>query len=143
MLGLTSIYIPDSVKEIDCSENNLTEVELPEAIEIVYLSCNNLTKLKARNELKCLICLDIRYNNMSDLDIRIPKTFRMFWMEGNPDLRIKYLEFLFPYEDNAIVLDGDFLDEYGNGLLQREYTRNKVGQRVYSGQKYIPIKEFY
>ena len=139
-LGLKSITIPDSVWYLDCSDNDLEEIELPENIQMLTIDNNKLKKITCKKELQCLSVLQIRNNNMLDLDIKLPKTMLLFDMEGNPDLRIKYLDFIFlDFDNDESLIDGDFAEFYGDGILNTEHGRLMVANRVYRGQKYIDV----
>lgn len=45
--------------------------------------------MTSRGPLTNIYHLDIRHNGMTRLDIDLPNTMREFYVEGNPDIRIK------------------------------------------------------
>jgi len=88
-LGMNEIYVPDSVKQLWVDDNDLESIELPSNIVIVCLSNNKLKNITSRGPLTNIYHLDIRHNCMAQLDIDLPNTMREFYVEGNPDIRIK------------------------------------------------------
>lgn len=138
--GLKSIVLPNSLIKFESYENNINNIELPENIEIVQLASNNVEKITVRKQLKKLHFLNIRDNKIKDIDFVIPSSIDYFYISGNENIKIKYLDFLFD-DCNNIKPDTDFLESYKDGeLLYNDKTRTMVAQRAYLGRKYIDIK---
>ena len=137
-VGLESITLSEDIRWLICSGNKISHIELNKDIEFAHLSYNQLSTITARAPLTNIKMLDIQNNNMKTLDIYLPTTMQMFFMSGNPGLRIKYMEFLLDEYNN--VIDGDVMDVLGNGLLYDEYIRMRLGNKIYQGSKYIDIE---
>lgn len=137
-VGLNEIILSEDIRWLTCTNNNLTHIELNRDIECVELADNKLSVITAREPLTKIKLLDIQDNNMEKLDVKLPNTMQAFYMVGNPELKIKYMGFLL--NDYNDVIDGDFVDILGNGLLYREYVRVKLGDKTYQGAKYVDIK---
>lgn len=146
-MGMTSLKLNDGLEWLVASQNNLESLELPQSLVCASLSTNKLTSLTARAPLTNLKVLDIRHNNFEKFDLLLSKSMEQFWIEGNPMIKIRYIDFIFRCDQNDNVcglIDGDFGNILGGGpyLAQSEWTRHCVAQRAHTGQKYIDIAKF-
>lgn len=142
-MNLCDLVLNENICVLFACNNNLTKLALPPKIRSVSITNNKLQKLSIINdkELEELHYLDISDNDMNDLNIRLPKTMSIFNMSGNPNLRIKHLDFIFRSDELESLIDGDFWDNLGNGALYCEHVRHKLANRIYQGRKYINVKQ--
>lgn len=144
-LGLKTIKLNDNLKFLACTNNDLETLDLPQNIISVWIARNKLTSLTCSQPLKCLQFLDIQDNKFKNFDIVLPNTMRDFFIEGNPEIRIRHIDFVFKCDENDDVyglIDGDYMYILGNGRLLSEFVRNKVAQHSYTGQKYIDFSNW-
>lgn len=146
-LGLQSLKLNENLQWLVASNNCLTSLELSSSLVYVDLNKNILNSLTAKTNLTNIKVLDIRHNCFDKFDLLLPKNMVSFWIEGNPQIKIKYIDFIFVCDenDNVIsIIDGDYKDILGGGpyLAQSEWVRNAVAQRAHTGQKYIDISKF-
>jgi hypothetical protein len=128
------------------TNNNLTTIELPENIIDVILDNNKLTSITARKPLTKIIGLSIQDNKFEKFDLLLPNSMGHFNIQGNNNIKIKYIDFVFicdEYDNVRSLIDGDYKYILANGALMSEYVRHQVAQRAYTGQKYIDIAKFY
>lgn len=145
--GVKTIELNDKLEYLYCSKNKLRTLELPANILCVDVDCNELEEITAREPLTCLVRLDIRYNKFKRFDLRLPlNTMSDFFIAGNPDIKIKYMDFLFLCDENDVcygLVDGDCKDILGNGKLVYDlWVRGQVEQHSYSGKKYIDVSKY-
>jgi hypothetical protein len=149
-LGLESLTLNDRLEYLFCYDNPMTTLELPADILCVIVSNNKLTKITARQPLTRIETMDVRNNQFGDFDLKLPYGMSGFWMAGNPNMRIRHMDFLFEWvkEPNGsewlygMLMDGDFKDCLGNGELYCEAVQARVAQHSYSGKKYIDVSKY-
>lgn len=144
-LGLRTIKLNKNLKFLICSHNNLESIELPDGIISAWLDNNKLDSITARAPLTSIETLDIRSNRFGNFDVRLPNTMGNFFMEGNPSIRIRYIDFVFncDEEDNVMsLIYGDYAELLCNGRLMEEFIRNRVAQHAHTGQKYIDFSKW-
>lgn len=78
---------------------------------------------------------------MEKLDLDIPNTLKDFFVEGNPNIRIKDMNLLFSDLELETLIDGDFNEVLADYVLYDEYMRSILAQRCYQGRKYIDIRD--
>ena len=144
-LGLQTIKLNKDLQFLICSNNNLETIELPQGIISAWLDCNKLMSITAPEPLTSIETLDIRSNSFKNFDLKLPNTMWNFYIEGNPEIRIRHIDFVFncdEYDNVTSLIHGDYQELLCNGRLMEEYIRNKVAQHSYTGQKYIDFSNW-
>lgn len=144
-LGLKTIKLNKRLQFLICSNNDLETIELPPGIVSAWVDCNRLTSITAPEPLTCIETLDIRFNSFKNFDLRLPNTMGNFFIEGNPNIRIRHIDFVFncdSYDNVTSLIYGDFRELLCGGRLLEEYIRDKVAQHSYTGQKYIDFSNW-
>lgn len=145
-LGLKTIHIPDSVEFLYCSGNELTNLELPCNILSLFADCNNIDKLTSRGALTRIESLFLRHNKISDFDLRLPPSMDLFFIGDNdPEVRVKYMAFLFPVQNDPIIIGGDFVNVLSdnNDLAMKEHIRGRLQIMCELGHEYINVRELH
>lgn len=145
--GLKTIELNDKLEFLHCHSNKLKTLELPADILIVHVDRNELENITAREPLTSLLLLDISYNKFKNFDLKLPlNTMDYFYMGGNHDIKIKYLDFLFLCDEYNVcygLVDGDCQHILGDGILMYNLdVRRRVEQHSYLGKKYIDVSKY-
>jgi Leucine-rich repeat (LRR) protein len=144
-LGLQTIKLNENLQFLICSRNNLETIELPQGIISAWLDNNKLSSITAQEPLTSIENLDISYNNFKNFDLKLPNTMGNFFISGNPNIRIRHIDFVFncdAYDNVTSLIHGDYQELLCNGRLLEEYIRHKVAQHSYTGQKYIDFSNW-
>lgn len=144
---LKTIELNDKLEFLHCYSNKLKTLELPANILVVDVGRNELENITAREPLTNLLRLDISYNKFKHFDLKLPlNTMEYFYMGGNPDIKIKYLDFLFLCDEYNVcydLVDGDCQHILGDGKLMYNLdVRRRVEQHSYQGKKYIDVSKY-
>jgi hypothetical protein len=81
----------------------------------------------------------MRYNNIKDIDFMMP-SLEDIYVDGNNDLRFKYLDFIFYDKEWSIapsICNGDYLEILDNSKHWDEFRLDKLWELVISGHTYI------
>lgn len=139
-MNLEELHIGDKVEYLYCNDNNLTTVYLPETLLAADISDNKINKIIIKNELKYIQYLYVQNNQIEDFDIRLPQTMAWFDMDNNPNMKIKYLNFVFGGSEIFNIIEGDF-DRVlcNNQLINKEHIRARLFDACNAGNTYIDI----
>ena len=139
--GLKSIDFHPDLEMLFCSYNQLTELHITKYLRCVSVRNNKITKITMETP-TALKSLDVRENLLTDFDIHLPQRMSCVNIAGNPNIRIKYWDFIFSdpecFED---VCMGDVLSsldpEHDDYDLRRKYW---LWHCVLHGDRYIDVK---
>lgn len=140
-MGLDSIYVSDCVDHLFCEHNNLQTLEVPNSIMGLTCDHNKITKLSFRNGDPYTIgFLNMRYNNITTFDHKLPDSIYEFNIIGNDNIRLKYMDNLI-YESLNMV-SGDY-DEvlFKEKFIYTEAYRARLYILVQSGKEYITMDD--
>ncbi len=145
-LGLEKLTLNEKLEWLFCRHNKLKSICLTPNLICASLDNNALETITTSGELTAIQSLSLTNNAIHNFDIVLPHDMFEFNIAGNENIRIKYLDFIFNYdeEDKYIIsiIDGDYRWVLGNGILMNsEYARTMVAQYCYSGRKYIDLDE--
>lgn len=125
-IGLSELILPDGIQFVYCSYNNLTQLDIPSSIIVLLADHNQLTNITVRDKLLYIEDLNISFNKFKDFDIYLPKTMQSFFIAGNRNIKVKYLDFIFPFDNYLIRCNGDYIYTLNNDRELEEFQYGKL-----------------
>lgn len=143
-IGLEKLTLNENLEWLFCAGNKLKTICLTPKLICATLDDNELETIATSGSLTAIQSLSIRNNKIRNFDVVLPHGMFEFNIEGNKDIRIKYLDFVFNCDEDdhpMSLIDGDYKWILGDGVLMHEYAFHTVAQYCYSGRKYIDLDE--
>ncbi len=140
-MGLKTLYVPDNVIHLFCNDNQLEYLEVPHGIWGLGCENNNIKQIKFRGgDPYTLGFLNMRNNKITNFDAKLPNTLWNLLIEGNPNIKIKYLDAIII--GRMYIIEGDF-DEvlFENKLKYNEYLKLRLYDMCQNGFEYITLQD--
>ena len=136
---ITTLRINDcQLEEIDVINN-----EKLVDIRIMDLHNNNLTKFDIEFDIEAdsYLELNLSYNKIKDISIHIPKNTSLH-IRGNPDIKLKYLDFLFSSYKDIRYSFGDCAKIFKLRYLTDDKTEDLYNRVINLKETYIDLKKY-
>lgn len=133
-IGLRILFVPDGVEFVHCDRNFLTEIELPESILEVDVSDNLLTRISARNPFVGLPRLRVLKaggrNNIRTLDFDIPRYLREIEIEIHDAFSDEWKDHIHRYTDECEDKSGGCSVYESNGVVLPNFTEEEILEHI-------------
>ena len=139
-MEIETITVPDTLKNLFCGENKIKHLSLPSTLEMLIADDNCIEEIIFRDgDPLELMTFVVDNNQLKTFDYKL-NVFKLnqFYIQGNPDLKIKHFDFLFIdfYYNTHLRQDVDEV-YFKRQLWYTEYLQARLHCLIRHGHTYI------